>query len=80
MHQNVTLKLDKELLRKAKVFATREGTSLSRLMVEALKSFIKRIEGYSSAQRKALQYLNKGLKLGGGSYYLSRENLHHRHG
>lgn len=79
MHQNVTLKLDKDLLRQAKVFATHEKTSLSRLMVEALQFFLGKSEGYEKAKRKALARLKKGWNLGGSPYSTSRDELHLRH-
>lgn len=78
MHQNVTLKLDKDLLREAKLYATGAGKSLSRLMVEALGAFIGKPSAYEKARKKALAFLHKGLKLGGGPYYASREELHVR--
>ncbi|MBI4373321.1 MAG: hypothetical protein HY542_00435 [Deltaproteobacteria bacterium] len=80
MHQNVTLKLDKELLREAKVYATEAGKSLSRLMVDALRALIGKASAYEKAHKKALSFLHKGFKLGGGPYYGSREELHSRHG
>ena len=80
MHQNVTLKLDKDLLREAKVYAAEAGKSLSRLMVEALRNFIGKASGYEKAHKKALAFLHKGLKLGGGPYSRSRDELHSRHG
>ena len=78
MYQNVTLKLDKSLLFKAKVAATQKKSSLSGLMVEALKSFLNQQGTYESAQKKAMNKLRKGYKLGGGSYYSSRDMLHDR--
>ena len=80
MHQNVTLKLDKELLHEAKIYATEAGKSLSRLMVEALHALIRRSSAYEKAHKRALAFLHRGLKLGGSPYYQSREDLHSRHG
>lgn len=79
MTQNVTLKLDRALLREAKVYATQKKTSLSQLMMMALKAFIGRQGGYEKAKKKAMAALKKGFQLGGGSYYSSREDLHQRH-
>lgn len=79
MTQNVTLKLDRALLREAKVYATRKKTSLSQLMMMALKVFIGKQAGYEKAKKRAIAYLKKGLQLGGGPYYPSREELHRRH-
>ena len=79
MHQNVTLKLDTVLLRKAKIYATKEGSSLSRLMTKALGQIVGSTEKYEKAKGKALSLLKKGFRLGGGPYYSSRDELHHRH-
>lgn len=80
MYQNVTLKLDKGLLHQAKLYATQEKSSLSRLMVEALRTFLGRAQGYEKARKKAVSRLKKGWKLGGGPYWASRSELHERHG
>lgn len=80
LHQNITLKMDKNLLQKAKVFAAGRKTSLSRLMMETLRDKITQSEGYQRAQKGALALLKKGFKLGGGPYYASRDELHSRHG
>lgn len=78
MNQNITLKLDKELILKAKIFATKNKTSLSRLMVTALKEYVSGPDDYQKAHRKALSLLKKGISLGGGPYYSDRSQLHER--
>lgn len=78
MTQNVTLKLDRDLLRKAKVYAVQKRTSLSGLMTTALKTVVGGEEGFEKARRRALLRLKKGLKMGGGPYYTSRDELHQR--
>ncbi len=78
MHQNVTLKLDKELLHNAKMYAVQHKTSLSQLMVTALKSIIEKSATYDKAKKKALTYLKKGFKIGPSPYYSSRDFLHDR--
>lgn len=80
MHQNVTLKLDKDLLRKARVYSIKEGASLSRLMTRALGRLVESSEGYEKARKRALARMKKGFYLGGGPYYASRSRLHDRHG
>jgi len=79
MHQNVTLKLDKGLLREAKAHAAHEGKSLSGLMVEALRFLLKKGCGYEKAHRRALTMLNKGWALGGVTA-ANRAGLHERTG
>lgn len=78
MQQNVTLKLDKQLLRSARFFAMREKKSLSRLMTEALSQIVRRSSQYERSREKALLLLRKGWKMGGGPYTSSREELHQR--
>jgi hypothetical protein len=78
MHQNVTLKLDKELLQNAKIYAVQHKTSLSQMMVTALKSIIEKSETYDKAKRKALGYLKRGFKIGPPPYSSSRDILHDR--
>lgn len=78
MHQNVTLKLDKQLLRQARLYAVGEGKSLSRLMKEALQTLMGDPSGYEKAQKRALQLLHKGLCLGAVPL-VRREVLHSRH-
>lgn len=79
MYQNVTLKLDTNLLREIKIYAIKRGTSLSRLMVDALTNMAQQAKNYEKAKKAALLCLQKGYKLGGGPYYLSRQELHQRH-
>ena len=78
MQQNITLKLDKGLLREAKFFAMHEKKSLSRLMTDLLVRLVRHSSEYEKKRKKALSLLNKGWKLGGGSYVSSREELHRR--
>jgi hypothetical protein len=80
LHQNITLKLNKAFLHEVKVYSVQQNKSLSRLMVEALKTFLYQSQGYSKAQSKALSHMKKGLKLGGGPYFSSRNELHRRNG
>lgn len=80
MYQNVTLKLDQRLLRRAKIVATQEGTSLTQLMVRALQGLLGISSEYTRAKKHALAALKKGWRLGGGPYYRARADLHTRHG
>ena len=59
MKTNVTLRIDAELAREAKVLAARRGTSLSRLMAEQLR----RDRDYQAAQRRASARLETGFEL-----------------
>lgn len=77
MKQNITLSLDKELLKKGKVIASKKETSLNRLLSDFLKQVIEDEESYDMSKKKALGILNKGVHLG-GEITCSREELHER--
>lgn len=77
MKQNITLSLDKELLKKGKFIASKKETSLSRLLSVFLKQVIEDEESYEQSKRIALSQLNKGFHLG-GKITCSKEELHER--
>ncbi len=64
MKTNVTLRIDAELAREAKVLAARLGTSLSRLMADQLVELTRRDREYEVAKRRALARLEAGFDLG----------------
>lgn len=47
--QNVTLSIPKELLRKAKILAVEQNTSLSGLLTETLTDIVARADEYAKA-------------------------------
>lgn len=65
MKQNVTLSLDKELLRRAKVLAAQQGTSVSALLTRELEELLRRERAYDRARATALGFLARGFHLGG---------------
>jgi predicted transcriptional regulator len=77
MKTNITLKLDRELLRRAKVLAAERDTSVSALVAEQLEKAVREREGYEQARRRALAILKKGFDL---AYKppASRDDLHER--
>ncbi len=77
MKQNITLSLDKETVRKAKVLAARRGTSISFLLGEQIEGLVERDETYERAKNQAFAFLEKGFHLG-GKHVTSREELHER--
>ena len=77
MKQNITLSLEKDLIKKGKVIASKKETSLSRLLSDFLKQIINEEERYEMSKRKALHILDKGYHLG-GKITCSREELHER--
>ncbi len=65
MRQNITLRLDKELIRKARVLAAQQGTSVSGLLTQVLERMLKEEEAYEVARKRALAFLDRGFHLGG---------------
>jgi hypothetical protein len=53
---NVTVKLDRETIKQAKVLAARRGISMSRLLAEQLRELVANDDAYESARRRALAY------------------------
>jgi hypothetical protein len=63
MKTNVTLKLDADLLREARVLAAEEGRSLSALLTERLESMVRERKAFDKARRRALARLRDGFDL-----------------
>ena len=77
MKQNITLSVDKELIKKGKVIAAQKDTSISKMLGEKLKLLVEDAEQYETARRSALQTLKKGYRLGGKITW-KREDLYER--
>jgi predicted transcriptional regulator len=77
MKQNITLRLDKDLIKRGKVIASKKDTSLNRLLSDFLKQIVDEEDYYEQCKRKALNILDKGYHLGGKITY-TREELHER--
>lgn len=63
MKTNVTLRVNSDLVRDAKVLAARQGTSLSRLLSEQLEEIVRRDRRYETAMRRALTRLESAFDL-----------------
>ena len=63
MASNITLKIDDELLREARILAAEEGSSISALLAEQLKRAVAARRGYQQARSRAKARLNKGFTL-----------------
>ena len=74
---NITLRVDADLLRQAKVLAAEEGTSVSRLLAERLEELIRQRKAYDAAKRRALARLKTGYPLS-WTPPRSRQELHER--
>ena len=77
MKTNITLKIDDDLAREAKILAARRGTSVSRLVAEQLEAIVQRDKVYDAAKRRALSKLKKGYGLSWRKP-ASRDELHER--
>ena len=77
MKTNVTLKLDADLLREARVLAAEEGRSISALLTERLEALVRERKAFEKARRRALTRLRDGLDLR-WTPPTSRDELHER--
>ena len=77
MKQNITLSLDKDLIKKGRIIASKKESSLNRLLSDFLKQIIEEEDLYEQCKRKALNTLDKGYHLGGKITY-TRDELHER--
>jgi hypothetical protein len=74
---NITLKLDANLLREARILAAEEGTSISSLLAARLEKIVRERRAYDHARRRALARLREGFDLG-WTRPRSRDELHER--
>jgi predicted transcriptional regulator len=74
--QNLTVQLDRDTVRKAKILAAKRGTSVSALVASQIQESVQAEDAYEAARRSALELLEQGLHLGGQR--LSRDELHER--
>ncbi len=65
MKTNVTLKLDADLLREARVLAAEEDTSISAMLAARLEQIVRERKAYHRARRRALARLREGMDFGG---------------
>ena len=75
--QNLTVSLERETIRKAKVLAARKNTSVTRLLANYVEEMVAEDEMYEAAQKAALEYMDKGFPLG-GQIAADREDWHER--
>ena len=77
MKQNITLSVDKELIRKAKLVAIEKGTSISGLLTDQLKRILHEDDEYETARKHAVALMKRGFRLG-GKIRSSRGEWHER--
>ncbi len=77
MKQNITIAVEKSLLRKARALASQRGASVSAMLAQELSRIADRESEYELARRRALARLLTPFPLG-GQKLLPREALHDR--
>ncbi len=77
MKQNITLSIEKNLIRKAKILAAKKEVSISKLLSLELARILTDEDLYESARKRATARLKKGYHLG-GKILATREEIHER--
>jgi hypothetical protein len=75
--QNVTVSLNQQTLRKAKILAARRGSSISGLLAQQIEILVGEEEAYERAERQAMALLDQGFHLG-GVISANRDEWHER--
>lgn len=76
MKTNITLKLDTDLLREARILAAENDTSVSAMLAARLEQIVRERKTYERARRRALVRLREGMHLQWRPG--SRDELHER--
>ena len=76
MKANLTLRLDREVIERARTVAAKRGTSISALVAVELTDLVARDERYEDAQRRATTLVDVAGKRAGRSW--TRDELHDR--
>jgi hypothetical protein len=75
--QNLTVRLDRQTIHKARIVAARRSTSISGLLARQIEILVGEEEAYERAERQALSLLDLGFHLG-GTMKTRRDELHDR--
>jgi len=65
MKQNITLSMEKEIIKKGKIIAAQKETSISKMLWDLLKEITDNEDRHQAAKRNALQNLKKWFHSGG---------------
>jgi hypothetical protein len=76
MKTNITLKLESDLIREARVLAAEEDTSISAMLAARLEQIVRERKSYQRARGRALARLREGMDLQWTSG--SRDEIHDR--
>jgi len=77
LKQNITISLDKDLIRTGKMIAAQQGTSLNRMLRLELEKIIRNARQYDMSKQKAIAAMKAGFH-SGSDCYPSRDELHER--
>lgn len=75
--RNITLTIDEDTLREARVLAAQRGLSVSAFLRLELAGLVERQRGFERAKASAVKRLRRGHALGGGKLP-TRDELHDR--
>jgi HSP90 family molecular chaperone len=75
--QNITLRLSRETLQKARVLAAKRSTSVSGLLTSQIEQLANSEDEYDKAMQRAMARMERGFHLG-GTHKLDRDTLHER--
>lgn len=78
MSRNLTVQLDEEVVREAKVLAARRGTSVSALVAKQIAKLTGDQQRYERARERALRALDEASDQGGVVEPYTRDDLHTR--
>jgi len=73
---NLTLQLDEDVIKRARIVAAKRGTSVSALVARELDGLVERDERYEEASRRAKELMARAAPRGGRSW--GRDELHDR--
>lgn len=77
--RNLTVRLDEEVIRKARIVAASRGTSISKLVSATIEQIVHQSDEYDRARRRELTKMSDGYSMGtGGTITWSREEVHER--
>lgn len=71
---NLTLQLDTDVIRRARILAARQGTSISALVALELNAMVEREARYEDARRRALDLMAAATPRGGRTW--TRDDLY----
>ena len=75
--RNITVTLDADVIRKARVVAAKRGTSVTGLVREQILRLVTEDDSHDKSWARAKARMRRGLHLGGGPYP-TRDELHDR--